>query len=71
MFTASRNQLPNNIHKLLNVYEYVYTTTKVYHFTYAHINFISMFLSVKGVKLRSSLDNSPICYHSIHVLQQQ
>ena len=68
MFKAYRYILPMNVQNLFKIHESRYSPRHKYKFKqiYVRTNFKIMCISVTGVKLWNSLDNSLICCINVH-----
>ena len=68
MFKAYRYILPMNVHKLFGIHESRYSSRHKCKFKqiYVRTNFKNMCISVTGVKLWNTLDNSLISCKTIH-----
>ena len=68
MFKAYRYILPMNVHKLFRIHEARYSCRHKCKFKqiYVYTNFKNMCISVTGVKLGNTLDNSLISCKNVH-----
>ena len=68
MFKAYRYMLPMNVQKIFRIHESRYSSRHKCKFKqiYVRTNFKSMCISVTGVKLWKSLDNSLISYTNVY-----
>ena len=72
VYEAFNNSLPNNIHKLLVLYDPIYMTRQncVFKQKCARTYLKAMCISINGVKLWNSLDSSLIHCKSVHLFKK-
>ena len=72
MFKAFHNLLPVNVQQLFSIYESAYTTRQNCHFKhyYSRTTLKGMCISITGVKLWNSLDNSLKNCRNVHLFKK-